>query len=273
MRTLFVVLLSLSVCSLARAAENDQDGWQYTLTPYLWLPTISANLNFQPPAGGGAPSVDAGPTDWLKLLNGAALLSGSVSNGAFSLHGDFIWLSLESDDDKVVGVRDGVHIPVDASLNLSTETDFDGLSWTLAAGYMLQQTERSSVEILGGVRYFGMDVETSWNLELDIESPNGGVALPAQGSIGDEVKLWDGIVGVRGHVAIGDGRWYVPYYLDVGTGDTDLTWQAMTGLSYSYGWGDLMLVYRHLDYDEGADKLLDSLALSGPAFGARFRFQ
>jgi hypothetical protein len=46
----------------------------------------------------------------------------------------------------------------------------------------------------------------------------------------------------------------------------------MTGVSYTYGWGDLMLVYRHLDYDEGTDGFVQSLALSGPAFGARFRF-
>ena len=46
----------------------------------------------------------------------------------------------------------------------------------------------------------------------------------------------------------------------------------MTGLTYSYGWGDLMLVYRHLEYDEGEDGLLDDFSFSGPAFGARFRF-
>ncbi len=33
--------------------------------------------------------------------------------------------------------------------------------------------------------------------------------------------------------------WSVPYYLDVGTGDSDLTWQGLLGLAYSFGWGDL----------------------------------
>jgi hypothetical protein len=64
----------------------------------------------------------------------------------------------------------------------------------------------------------------------------------------------------------------VPYYADVGTGSSDLTWQAMTGLTYSYGWGDLMFVFRHLEYDEGQDGLLEGFSFSGPAFGARFRF-
>jgi hypothetical protein len=268
-----VALFALGpVCAVAAAEEDNSDGWHYTLTPYLWLPTISADLNYAPPQGGAAPGIDAGPTDWLELLNGAALLSGSMSKGAFSLLADFVWLSLESENDKVLNVRDGGFIPVDASLNLDTKTDFDGISWTVAASYALQQTERSSFEILGGVRYFGIDVKTNWNLELDITTPGGGVALPAQGTITNDVELWDGIIGVRGLVALGSGNWSVPYYLDVGSGDSDLTWQAMTGVSYTYGWGDLMLVYRHLDYDEGTDGFLQSLALSGPAFGARFRF-
>jgi hypothetical protein len=102
--------------------------------------------------------------------------------------------------------------------------------------------------------------------------PGGGVVLPAQGSIGKEKDYWDGIVGVRGHVMLGNGRWSVPYYLDAGTGSSDLTWQAMTGLSYAYGWGELLLVFRHLEYDEGSDGFVEDFRFSGPAFGARFRF-
>jgi len=35
-------------------------------------------------------------------------------------------------------------------------------------------------------------------------------------------------------MAFGESRkWFVPYYLDVGTGESDLTWQAMGGIGYS----------------------------------------
>lgn len=274
MRTIIALLALLTICTNATAAEEDQDNWSFTLTPYMWLPTISADLSYDPPpdGGGGGPSIDVGPTDWLDLLNGVAMIGGSARHGKFALHADFVWLSLKSENDKVVAVRDGGFVPVDASLNLGTETNFDGMTWTLAASYVLRQTDRSSIEILGGVRFLDVDIDTSWNLELDIDSPGGGVALPAQGNIGREVELWDGIVGVRGRFAMGEGRWQVPFYLDVGTGDSELTWQAMAGVSYGYDWGDLMLVFRHLDFDEGADNFLQGLALTGPAFGARFRF-
>ena len=83
--------------------------------------------------------------------------------------------------------------------------------------------------------------------------------FPAQGKIGQDVKLWAAIVGIRGNFRNGEGKWAVPYYFDVGTGSSDRTWQAMVGLEYSYAWGELMLVYRHLYYDEGSDGLMTRL--------------
>mgnify|MGYP001822560520 FL=1 len=254
-------------------ADEEPPGWEFQLTPYLWLPTIGGDLNYElPPGGGGAPSIDVGPTDWLDLLNGALLVNGEMRKGRFSIFTDFVYLGLESDGDRVRSVQIGNVIPVDIEVNLATKTDFDGMSWTLAAGYTVQETTTSFVDVIAGFRYFGADISTSWNLSTDITGPRDGVVLPAQGRISQDADLWDGIVGVRGRLGIGDGKWSVPYYVDVGTGSSDLTWQAITGLTYSYDWGDLMLVFRHLEYDEGPDGLLEGFSFSGPAFGARFRF-
>ena len=41
----------------------------------------------------------------------------------------------------------------------------------------------------------------------------------------------------------------VPYYADVGTGSSDLTWQAAGGVAYAFGGWDAMLMHRHLYYD------------------------
>ena len=96
--------------------------------------------------------------------------------------------------------------------------------------------------------------------------------LAAQGSVGSKTDLWDGIIGVRGHFDFETGNWSVPYYFDIGTGSSDLTWNAMAGLSRSYGWGNLMFVYRHLEYDEGSEVLMRGFSFSGPAIGAGVRF-
>ncbi len=272
MQRLFILLTIMSITPHA-IADQDQDGWKFQLTPYLWLPTISGDLNYEPPTGGGgAPSIDVGPTDWLELLNGVFLINGEMRKGRFSIFTDFVYLGLDSDSDRVRSVQIGNVIPVDIAANLSTKSKFDGLSWTLGAGYAMYETDTSSMDLIAGVRYFGAEVSTRWDLSIDITARGDGVILPAQGKISEDVDLWDGIVGIRGRLGIGKSKWSVPYYVDVGTGSSDFTWQAMTGLTYSYGWGDLMLMYRHLEYDEGTDGLLNDFRFSGPAFGARFRF-
>lgn len=270
MKTRIVLLATL--CGLpAVATAQDSDKWQFQITPYLWLPTIAGDLNYNPPpSGGGAPGVDVGPTDWFDLLNGAALVSVGAKRGRFSVMADFVYLSMESDKDQVKTVSDGT--VVDVSANVSVSTDLTGFTTTLAGAYTVHESASSLVDVFLGVRYFGLETSTDWNLSVDITGPGGGVVLPAQGSIGSKTDLWDGLVGVRGHFGIGESKWSVPFYLDAGTGDSDLTWQALMGLSYTYHWGDLMLVYRHLYYDQGDGGLMESFSFSGPAFGARFRF-
>jgi hypothetical protein len=57
-----------------------------------------------------------------------------------------------------------------------------------------------------------------------------------------------------------------------GAGSSQLTWQALAGIAYSYSWGEVKAVYRHLSYDEDIGKLMQGFESRGPAFGATFRF-
>ncbi len=272
----------IGICAFfasAVRAEDSSNAWQFQLTPYLWLPTIDGTLNYVPPPGsGGSPDFDVGPTDWLDLFNFGLLLNGSARKGRFSILADVVYLSLTRNGDaRLVSVEGNIPgsvmpIPVSADITLNTRTDLDGLTWMLAAGYTLQETRTSLVDLYAGVRYFGLDVSTSWDLTAAITTPGGTELLAAQGGIASDTDLWDGIVGVRGYFGFGGGKWSVPYSFDVGTGSSDLTWNAVAGLSRMFGWGDLMLVYRHLEYDEDPDGLLQDFSFSGPAFGARFRF-
>ncbi len=282
MRGVAVILaLVCATVSGAALADTSSDKWQFQLTPYLWLPTIDGTLNYDTPTGGGGgPDVEVGPTDWLELLNYGILVAGTARKGRFSIFTDVVYLSMtRNGDGKVVSVDDTVagpggriSVPVSADLNLNTRTDFDGLAWTLAAGYTVKQTETALVDIIAGVRLFSVDFSTNWELTAAITGPGGEELLASQGSIGSDTDLWDAIIGARGNIGFGEGKWSVPFYVDIGTGSSDLTWSAMTGLTRSFGWGDLLFVYRHLDYDEDADGLMQDFSFSGPAFGATFCF-
>lgn len=275
--TLTVPLLCLPQAAVAQQA--DADDWQFTLTPYLWIPTIAGDVKFEPPSGGGSPTFDLGPTDWFDMLNFAAFLGGSAKKGRFSILSDMAYLSMTNEPDSRLASVDAlipgpglIEIPVGIDVTLDTETDLTGFMWSGAIGYELLRTDTSYLDAFIGARYFGVDVETSWSLSAAITTPGGTEVFPAEGRIDGSTDLWDAIIGVRGQFALGQSRWSVPYYADVGSGSSDLTWNVFAGLSYGFEWGDLLFAYRHLEYDEGDTGLLQGFSFTGPAIGATFRF-
>jgi hypothetical protein len=104
--------------------------------------------------------------------------------------------------------------------------------WTLAGAYAAVDGDILSLEVLGGLRYFTLKVSSDWR--LTVTAPGGGRSFPASGSISESVDLWDGIVRVRGQIKLGRSHWWVPYYLDVGTGSSAFTWQGMAGIAYGF---------------------------------------
>ena len=64
----------------------------------------------------------------------------------------------------------------------------------------------------------------------------------------------------------------MPYYLDVGTGQSQLTWQAAAGVGYRFGWGDVSAMWRYMDYNMKSGKPIESLNLNGPLIAATFRW-
>lgn len=65
---------------------------------------------------------------------------------------------------------------------------------------------------------------------------------------------------------------YVPYYVDVGTGQSDLTWQASAGLAYRFHWGDVSLLYRYIKWELDSGSPLDNISFGGPLLAAKLVF-
>ncbi len=85
--------------------------------------------------------------------------------------------------------------------------------------------------------------------------------------------IFDGFAGVRGQVSLtSDGRWIVPYYLDIGAGTSRFTWQASGGVGYAWKWGDASLTYRYLAFYGSGDQLVQTLRFNGPSANVTFRF-
>ena len=84
----------------------------------------------------------------------------------------------------------------------------------MLGGYSVWSSPKGNLDLLGGVRYLGLDLTTNWNLMVSISGPGGGGAsFPASGTVSGNQDIWNGVVGLRGRVRLGEGNWSLPYCL------------------------------------------------------------
>jgi hypothetical protein len=257
------VIVAATLALIAAASEAQE--WQFGLTPYIWLPNIEGNgTTEKPPTGDGEPAFEIGPVDYLEHLDFVLMLSGEARKGRWGLRADVVYVDFGNERSSVQSVSDPdgvVEIPV----NAGTTTAISGLESQASIGYMLLDQPGLSLEILGGLRYLDVSFDLDWRFDGPLNS------LPQSGSVSQSAQPLDAIVGARGRFGFGRGKWFTPFHLDVGAGDSELTWQLFAGVGYAFSWGDLLLAYRHLEYDQKHGELLEGLSLSGPALGASFR--
>ena len=265
-----LISLCLVAAPLAAAAQGEER-WSFALTPYLWLPNVNGTLKYSPPPNGGAPEVDTGPNNYLENLSFALMLSGEARKGRWSIVSDLIYLKFDKEKSNVRDVN-FCGSRVNTSADLGTTSSLKGLEWTIAGAYTMVQSPRYTLEGLGGLSYFHIEASSDWQLIATVSAPGGAQVFPASGSTSRSTSLVDGIVGVRGRLRWGETPWFTPYYLDLGTGSSSLTWQSVIGIGYGFKWGDAVLAYRTLYYDQKDDKLLQDFRFSGPTLGATFRF-
>lgn len=274
-----VTLLGLSSgAALAQATASSVPGWQFRLTPYLWLPSVDATLRHGVTAGSsGVRNVDVGvdidTNDLLNALNFAGMLAGEARHGRFALLGDVMYLNLGNSGSGVRSV-DFVQAgpnPVASSLDAGTKSSLKGTLITLAGAYTVADGRWGNLDLLGGMRYLGLSARTDVRLTADVVGPGGGQVFNRSGRISDDADLIDALIGIRGQIKLGSG-FFVPYLADVGTGSSTLTWQALAGIGYEARWADVTLGYRYLSYEQGKDKFIQDLSLSGPFLSAAFRF-
>lgn len=267
----YLLGIACAVPAFAQDAASGT-GWTFAVEPYLWLAGVDGTLKYDLPPGGGG-GADVGLT--LEDLSFAFMLNGEARKGKWSVFADAAYVDIDSNNSEVTSIRfagPGGQVEATVDVDAGGGTSITGTEVALAGGYTVARGSASSLDVFAGARYFTLEASTSWFLDAEVTGPGPGQVFARSGTVSKRVNLWDGIVGLRGALSFGGGRWYVPVYLDAGTGSSALTWQAVAGLAYRFSWGDLHLAYRYLAYDMDDDKLLQDVSLSGPAFGARFRF-
>lgn len=251
---MLTLLTGVLISGTAQAEESSATRvWDFTAAIYLWGADIGGRT-----ASGS--KVDVSFNDLFDNLNSAFMGTFEARKDKWLVITDLIYMDISADKTAEVTIPIG---PIEIDVTGDADVDLTGKVFQLAGGYNLHTDERSRLDLIAGARYLDLDMDTS----ITITGPLQGRPI----KISESGDVWDGIVGVKGQYDLGQ-RWSIPYYVDVGTGQSEFTWQAMMGVGFNATkWLDVALVYRHLAWEVDGD-LIDNLNFSGPALGAIFRF-
>lgn len=242
------------------------DEWKFGASIYGYLPTIGGKTNF-PSDGGSDVTIDVN-----KILDSLKFNFAGTLDASHGRWGGFMDVYYADLGNMKSGTRDfevgHVGIPGGATANL--DYDLKATVWTLAGSYRAASSPTGFTDIFAGARMLDMSQSLKWELSGSVAS----IPLPSRnGQKGIDARNWDGIVGLKGRAAFGENdRWFVPYYADIGTGESDLTWQAFGGLGYAFSWGEVVGVWRYIDYKFKSGNNVESLNTNGPAIGAVFHW-
>ena len=251
-------------------ASTPDTNWHYAVTPYIWLPNVNGTLGFQRPNVGPNPpgnlniGVQVGPSSYLSNLNFAFAFGFEARKENLSVFGDYINLNLSSAVSNVrtiSGPGGLVEIPISSSVNshLFTGVFTLGLGWTVAS------TDTSNLDVGVGVRNVNVRASADYSITGPVTQ------VPLAGSLGSSETLTDATFDVRGRVGLG-GRWYVPYYGDIGTGNSNTTWQYLVAVGYGGRTNDVIFGYRNLGYNQNNGQLLQNIRMGGPILGLRIHW-
>ena len=262
-----VAVLTIAAISPAIvAAQELSDQWKFRASIYGWLPDIGGSTTF--PAGTGT-SINVNADKILDTLKFTFMGTFEAQKGRWGAFTDVIYLDVGGSKSQTRDLTVG-NVTLPAGVTADAQLDIKAWVWTLAGTYRVVSDPGFTMDVLAGARLLDVEEKLGWQFSANL----GGIAPPPRtGNSELKDNVWDGIIGVKGRFAFGaDREWYVPYYVDVGTGDSDLTWQGVTGIGYAFRWGELFAVWRYLDYNLKSGSKIEDVNFNGPAIGVAFRW-
>jgi hypothetical protein len=261
------VMPNLAVADpVATEATRGNDDWQFAALIYGYYATIDSKATLP---NGSTSSVTINASDLVNNLKFGGMGTFEARKDHWGVFTDLIYMDVGKFKSQFRDFTIG-NIGLPADVSASVNFDLKSVVWTLAGTYRVVASQNAVLDVIGGARLLDAKVSLDYTLNGNI----GPIPLPGRaGNLSTKKDYVDGVVGLKGRIAFGtDLKWFAPYYGDVGTGDSDLTWQIFGGLGYAFKWGELLGGWRYLDYKFKSDSSIDSLSLSGPMLGAAFHW-
>lgn len=261
------VVASLGLAGVAQAedAKTPVD-WQFRAISYAFVPDIAGSARFPT---GGSTDIDVSTQDLIDNTHFAAMGAFEVQKGRFGGFIDLIFMDVGDSINDSLAIGAG-SLPLPPGITADAKLDVEATVFTAGAGYRAVASEAATLDVFAGAR----KLDATTTLDWAFSAPFGPFVGPAQaGRARVSGDAWDGIAGIRGQVTFGPDRgWFIPFYADAGAGDSDVTWQAATGLGYRFGQFEVIGTWRTLRYEFASDRRLEDLDMDGPAIGVGLRW-
>lgn len=237
-------------CLLLAGIAVAEDDWGVDLELYGWFPDIELELE-------DGSKAEITRQDIIDDLDKAVMWAVRVRQGRWSLTSNFSYGDISKKTDLSL-------LPNLPSLAKVTKGGLKG--WIIAPtlGYTILDNDKQKIDLYAGARYFWIELDAT--IEINPITPGEPSRRRKESST---VSNWDGIIGARGLYYL-SGKWFIPYSVNAGTGDSDFTWEAQAGFGYRFSDVSALFGWRYLGYDVGSDTIIKELTLNGPFAGVVF---
>lgn len=230
-----------------------------SFTPYLWLPSMSMNSYYNTKDLG---TVNVSQGTILNNLSTGFMGEAELHYDRFGLYANVVYSDLTNNSSKALTLPNGY------PANLNTHTNASLGIYTFGGTYTAYNSKSTYLDVLAGARIFNMN--TSLSATASVEGIQVASANPSINKTGGA-----GILGLKGMQRLGESNWFIPFYADVGVGNstTPFTTQEILGVGYGKDWWAVNLVwnnyYSKIGFGEGQNGYIN---MTGPALGLSFRF-
>lgn len=223
------------------------DSWQFRGGPYFWAAGLKGTVGqFGLPAA----KLRSDFSDILKELDFSFMGMLEGKRGPYRVFSDIAYTK--------VSMRDSVSKgPLTQSIGVKSQT-FSGL---LGGGYGLVDQERTTLDVMAGVRVWSVRTQVSFD---------GGLLNGV--SRRDSATWADAVVGVRGQYRFTD-NFYLTGWGSIGAGQAKLDWDTALALGYRTSKSLAIIAgYRMQGVDYSRRGFVFDVIQKGPVLGLTMRF-
>jgi len=227
----------------------------YRFSIYAWGAGISGKTQ-------SGKSFDVSFKEVLDNIRFTYMGSFAVMKDDWSLIADLIYLNMDQKSSSTI------YLPVENNqriLKISDKIKLDtsGTVINLLFDKNLLIYRIIKLNYILGTRFLDLDSK----LQIKLNSIIGNYKIKDKLS----TSVLDAVVGIQGKVIFNE-QWSLPYYFDLGTGQSKNTSQFVAGITSSYEKFSIDLLYRSIKWKFKSKELLKNIEFKGPMLGFIYKF-